>query len=433
MLLSLFFFLNLSIFIFFVKYLGLASSRHCSIPGLYYLFALLPTFGLIFQPTGEMIANRPGVYDYGLAIVFHTLLFGVGLCVAYVFGKKAHTPRRVFVVDHSGIERQQKLVLISVLTLSIILFVHQILALGTVPFFLMFLGAEVEELTVARESGYKLQGGISVYFWHFSRMVFVPYLVSLFFAKYLVSKRRIDLIFFVCVLLFGILNNALSGAKAPVAMLFLCIFLVWVFIKGRPTFISLVFGGLLIFLFPLAVEYSFSDEGLLEVVVYFFEKVANRFSFETFDRTLSYFDIFPYERDFLGGRTNSLFTMISGEAFFNVQNYVFLERLDEFQPHLLHGSANAHFIGYMNADFGIVGVCISSLLVGLAVGVFDIYFSRRVADVSTLAIYVVLCFIFLKFIGSQPTTVLFSHGALLSLIIMFFLSPKILLFRKDYI
>jgi oligosaccharide repeat unit polymerase len=411
--------INALLIIFFARILNLVGRRYISAPGMYILLSALPTITLILPAFNVLFYDRAGYYDYLVAIILHTLCTCVGVFVAYFIFNASKVPRRLFdfsLVSSNSNDRFSLFILLVV----VCLLVHQIFSLGSVPIMQIFLSEDVASLTNARESSYKLNEGIFVYFWHFSRMIFAPFLVVYFFSRYYLSKTHKNLLVFILVLVLCIINNSLSGAVAPVAMLFLCSGVMFYYLGGQVSLFKIFIGLIAIFSFPFYVEYTYSSMSFIDSLVYFCQKVLFRFSGETFDRTLSYFDIFPYESFYLGGRTNGLFTMFSGLDYFNVQNMVFLERLEEIKPHLINGSANAHYIGYMNADFGMLGVILGSFFVGLLIGVIDLICSRRIQTKVQLSIYIVMSFIFWKLMGSQPTTVLFSHGALLCMLMIVF-------------
>src|SRR5690606_29483852 len=98
------------------------------------------------------------------------------------------------------------------------------------------------------------------------------------------------------------------------------------------------------------------------------------------------------------------------------QNYVFIYRLNSPQDHLMSGSANAHYIRYMYADFGLVGVGVVSFLVGTIPGAFEGTYVRLLKIDIVYAMYVISITLFWKLMGTQPTTVLVSHGAIVLLV-----------------
>ena len=414
----LYFFINILVVVFFCYKLKLIGRGFFSAPGIYLALSLLPTVSLVVPSFFNVVSGRAGIQDYMISIVLHSLLFCFGLFIAYFLFNSGRIPVRRFVFSCDQVVSERNLLALFCFLLAVVSLVSQILMLGDIPILSVFTSSDVADLTNAREAGYKLQGGVMVYLWHFSRMVFVPYLVVMSFCRWFLNPTRKSKILFLFVMVFAVVNNSLSGAVAPVAMLFLCIGVAYVYLLGRIRLSLVVPFVMAVFTFPFIVEYVYSEDGFWDSLLYFSLKVVNRFSFETFDRTLSYFDYFPYVKDYLGGRTNSLVLFFSGEKFFNVQNYIFLERLDSFRAHLLHGSANAHFIGYMNADFGLLGVAISCLLVGVVVGFIDVFSSKNIQGPSGLALYVVLGFILWKLMGSQPTAVFFSHGAVLCCILI---------------
>lgn len=414
----LFFIINAAFFLFSIRALNLASSKHISMPGVYYCLSFLPVLSLLSFDFNEKTLYRIGLDDYLIAITLHTVLLSVGLFLAYLLFNNGKVPSRDYSFSLKRKERFSRFDWL-LFVLVVLIFFHQVFTLGDIPFLMIFLDVSVSDLTMAREGGYKLQGGLAVYFWHFSRMIFVPYLVCVAFIFLLQRNSSYNRTLFLIVLTLGILNNALSGAKAPVAMLFMCMFFIFVGIKRNINIKYVFFAIVAIFVFPFLIEYSFSDKGFLATLEHFSQKVINRFSYETFDRTLSYFDVFPKELEYLGGRTNSLFMLFSQQEYFNVQNYIFIQRIDgKVAEHLYHGSANAHFIGYMYADFGLIGVAFSCLIMGMIIGVIDVYSSARLGSSKTLAMYMVIAFIFWKLMGSQPTSVLFSHGAVLGFLIL---------------
>lgn len=416
---------NLLLFLLVVKYLNLASTKHVSMPGVYYCLSFLPVLSMIAPTVQEKINGRNGIDEYLVAITLHSIFIALGLLVSYFLFNKGKVPDRNYSRCLNSKERFSKFDVV-ILCVAILSFFHQVLTLGNIPFLMMFLDVSVSDLTMAREGGYKLHGGYAVYIWHFSRMVFVPYLVCTAFVMYLQDKTSRKMSVFFLVLIFGVLNNALSGAKAPVAMLFMCMFFIFIGVKRNINLKYVSLAVLFIFIFPFLVEYSFSEEGFLDTLDKFSQKVINRFSYETFDRTLSYFDVFPHLMNYLGGRTNSLFTLFSQQEYFNVQNYIFIHRLDGvIAEHLLHGSANAHFIGYMNADFGLIGVALSCLSIGIIIGFMDVYASSRLTSAKTISLYMVIAFIYWKLMGSQPTSVLFSHGAVLAFAMLICLGKKL--------
>jgi len=339
----------------------------------------------------------------------------------YLVFNTGKTPERFISPNYNRVVQNRSARLIyTILVLSIIALVHQLLTLPSIPIMEIFTERNVEDLTNARETGYKLQTSLAVYLWHFTRMVFVPFLVVVYFIRYLDKRNVVTMTIFLAILFLGIVHNSLSGAKAPVAMIFLCLLLAYIMRQPNYKVVKPLLSLPLILSFPFFIEYLYSDKTLYESLGYFTHKVMNRFSYELFDRTLSYFDLFPLQHEFLSGATNRLFTLVTGNEYFNVQNYVFIERLgDDIKDHLLHGSANAHYIGYMYSDFGLLGVAFSSVIVGMTIGVVDIILSKRFDSPVGVSLYIVATFLFWKLMGSQPTTVLFSHGVLLCVVLGF--------------
>jgi len=399
-----------------------------TIPGFYLVAALLPVFSVIPSIEGSDFSARVGYYDYLFAIIFHFFFFVCGVFGIYALTGFNTAERGAFFVG--GSERffpykYEKKVIRAGVFLSIGIFLHQTLSLREIPFFAIFSGAyDAAEIATLREETFKLNESFALYFWHLNRQVLGPLLVAVFLYLHVRSPSRWSGLRFAGILAFVVINNAASSALAPVASIFLLLLLVYLAITPRRNIGAVIVAVVLLFAFPVFVEGFFSDKTggqLIEAVVL---KIVNRFSLETFDRTLSYFDLFPYEHPYANGATNRIFAFLSGNDVFNVQNYVFLARLTELKEHLLTGNANAHFIGYMNADFGLVGVAASSVVVGAIVGYFDVKLTRQLPRPFALACYFLCVILFWKLMGTQPTTILVSHGAILVLLFSLYMDRR---------
>ncbi len=410
----------------FIKWLRLMGRGHISAPGIYLGLSVLPTLTLLSPSLIEEARQRAGYGSYLAAIIIHVIFFGIGLFLAYAIINKGRIPTRYFPANcHPSTKSIRSSVILLVALFALLFFIHQILSLGAAPLFMIF-SATGEELTVAREGGYKLQQGVSIYAWHFSRMVFVPFLVTAFFLRWHVGRETKWLAIFLVTLLLGAVNNGLSTALTPVAMLFVTILIALYHAKRG---IKTSTAGLLlvlVFSFPFFVEFLYSEKPFIEALEYFIFKVLQRFSFETFDRTLSYFDYYPHlNGGYLEGRSIGFLAALSNEEFVNTANVIFLHRLESFKWHLAYGNANAHFIGYMNAEGGLLVVAVACLAVGFVVGALDVFASRGIRSLYGYSFYVVLGFILWKLMGSQPTTVLFSHGAVLCVLMIYLVDRRL--------
>lgn len=389
------------------------------------MLSALPTIGLLLPSQYDDYSARSGIDDYLIAILLHTIFITIGVVLGYIIFNDMRLPNWQFrkkLPPPAGDITPRLVIAISVVSFALL--IDQLLRLGTVPLLLVFSDAAGASFVEAREIGYKNRGGLGVYFWHFNRMVFVPFLVASAYLMASRSKTIFSWLVFGMTLTLGVIHNGLSGASAPVAMLFLILFVAFINSGGKIRMQTVFLAVIAIFSFPLFVEQSFSDVSLLEALDKFIEKIVWRFGAGTFDRTLSYFDYYPYVEQYLGGSSIKVIAALSGDDFVNTRNVIFLSRAESLRDYQLSGNANAHFIGYMNADGGLFLVAFSCLLVGVILGAFDAIAASRIRSIFGLSLYCVMAFIFWKLSGSQPTTVLFSHGAGLSLILILLLERR---------
>jgi hypothetical protein len=402
------------------------SIKRITIIGFYYYMWILMLVPLLFSPVSDEFTSRYGFQSFLIASFIHPMFILIGYLLIVtpqvgVFRQRFNSQSlRVWV----SLARTRRLVYYFAAACSVVM-IHQFLSLDKNPLLIMLSGGtDTVELVYAREDSFKLNRNFFTYIWHFNRMVFFPFVILVAFFSYYITKSGKWLALFILLLIFGAINNAVSSALAPVALLGLLVMLSYIRVsRGFSTSAVSIMLVLTLF-FPVVVEYLYSSMQFSESMLYTLKKIFGRFSFETMDRTISYFDVFPDHYGFLGGRTNALFTLFSGEEVFNVQNYIFLYRLNTVHDYLLTGSANAHFIGYMYADFGLFGVAAASLVVGLIIGLIERRYYRLKSSAVVLACYMITVTLFWKLMGSQPTTVLFSNGAILLLMMAVFFSRK---------
>lgn len=402
----------------------LLSLRNITAAGFYLVMSLLPTFALVFPSVVAEHALRDGFWTYKYALILHSSAFLVGAAIVQYGLRSTKVSKNLTDITESRSEHRVVLVLISALVISLL---HQLITLDTVPILVAFLSpGETATLTIHREASYKMSESLGVYFWHFMRQVGTLVLVCILVASVVVRGRRASkhLAGTGLVVALAVFHNSLSAAKAPVAILFLAVFFGFVLL-GVKMRLRVVVGSILVTLsFPVMLEWLYSDTGFFSSAWHTYLKVFERFSLGVYDRTLAYFDVFVEPGAKLGGRTNSLFALITGQSHFNVQNFVFLERLDVIREHLVHGSLNAHFISYMYSDFGLVGVWLSSLVVGMVVSLGDVAYKRCPRSLLVVSIYAAYIVVVWKLMGSQPTSVFASHGGGVLLLCLFYLSRR---------
>lgn len=392
-----------------------------TILGFYSVVFMIMVFSLLPFKASQALMTRPGYTNFLYAILLHLFFILAPYFLCYT-GNINNLRRSTRSFRRSDIQpvRREKIIFFLLFILVSLIFVHQLNSLPVVPILLILQNVSGEELALARETAFKLNDSKFIYLWHFNRMIFAPLLVLTAFLIYTreTGSRRIFWGFILLVaMVLACLNGSISSALAPVAIIFFMLFFLRNYFVKSISIINSILMVAVILTFPVLVEYLFSEDNFVSSASNTILKVFKRFSLETFDRTLVYFDLFPNEAHYLGGSTSRIFTVITGNEYFNVQNYAFLYYLENIlgkslRPHLLYGSLNANFIGYMNADFGLWGVGISSLIMGCIITYFEMTLTKLNKNIFVCSLYVMLVVLFWKMMGSQPSSILIGHGGI---------------------
>lgn len=401
--------------------------KYFTINGFYLLFFFAACSALLLPYVNEL-KNRPGYENMLLAIFLHFSFYALGI-IAFncFFSFNYKSSFSSYISDEFYTNSLEKRILKILLVVSVILSVTQIITLKTIPILMIFQSSnnvDYAELAITRSETF--DGGVLGYIFHLNRQLLIPLVTIGYFLIFFFSKTIKTFLIFFIVLIFAIVNNSLSSALAPVATLFLLIFFSYLYISPKLNIRNVILLFLAILSFPFLVEYISSDNlSLFNSISHTADKVAYRYTGETLDRTLCYFDYYGIESDFLGGRTNKLFTIFSGEELFKVQNFMFVKHLPKEKLfYASHGNMNANFIAYMYSDFSFIGVIISSFLMGFITSLFQNFYIQKEKTILNFSAYIVTIGLFWKLSGTQPTTILFSHGAVFLFIFIYYLSKR---------
>ena len=171
--------------------------------------------------------------------------------------------------------------------------------------------------------------------------------------------------------------------------------------------------------FLISFFLHFGKSNVLEVVI---NSLLYRIFIIPSEVLYQYFNIFPDLHEFLDGRSSQLFSWLHQDGTFPLSNYVAkIWWKDPFTS----GSCNANYIGNFYADFGILGVFISTYIVGILTHLFYykllfvVAYKKNFLYVSSTAV-VIPIFTF-GFFSSNFTTLFITRGlVLLYLLFIFF-------------
>jgi len=185
----------------------------------------------------------------------------------------------------------------------------------------------------------------------------------------------------------GLFYAAASIAKAPVAVLVLVTALfVYLYRGGRVNLRAMVFAGASVFLFPIAVLFQ-SLSGLGVSASSVATAILRRLFYVPAEVLYYYFVIVPDVVPYLQGRTIGRIQWVLGDSGINIGNFVFRYM---FPERIASGVANTSFLGYLHADFGVVGVLGGGVAVGVLVQGLQVWLTRQRKTVTTLAAYAFL-------------------------------------------
>lgn len=389
--------------------------RHITIPNFWYLTYLV----MIFIPSFFVFFSKEGsgrvAYLFGVQSVLITVPLGI-LFANKVFHFRTQEIRKYYESRLQETSINFHIFITCLLGFGaalgiMLLYVREV---DTIPLFYMIRNpGNYETLLLLREDSFKLLDSPFSYLYYLLRALGFPFLIILTFGFYMVTKQRKWFTLFLFSFGSGMLYAAFSIAKAPVANIFLLMFLfLYLYWGGRITKWMFVIAPLLILLFPSAV--LFGMFGAETDVYNVLSRLASRLFLTPAHTLYWYFELFPGSMDYLYGRSIGKLAWLMGWEYFDTPNYVGLYGLG---ANLVSVNANAAFIGNLNADFGLIGVLFGGIVVGIGMQTLHIIVIRQPKSILNLAVYTYLTFAFWLLHSTSLPIVLASNGVLLVLLL----------------
>ena len=415
-----FFILIFSLFILH-KYINVLNLRSLSIPAFFY-FAFL---ALVFIPAHFVFfkVSDPFSATYLIAVSSVLLTFPLGVICASALFKYRPSETKIYssteVMKQEVDARLEPAFILCLLT-SIVFVGLYVSEVKTLPMLYAISHPGSPELTMLREKSAKLLGSHFSYIYFWLKVMIFPILAVFSYGMYSIYKKKRWLIYFAVTLLIGTLYISLTFERAPVAMFYLFLFLfIFLLHRGHFTTRFLILALIAVAWFPILT--IFLRTGLapsasnLSMVV---SGILYRFFYEKAYGLYQYFMIFPAHHDFLGGQGIRPLAILAGQEHFNIPNYVYLF----LHPSGLEsGSANTAFIGYYYADFGMLGVLLSSFVVGILLQSLQIYFVRNRKDILNFVVYAYLIYTCWHLCSTSITVLLWSWGVIIVLLFPWFM------------
>lgn len=404
--------------------------KQLTIPSFFYWSYIF----IIFIPSFFVYFENPGLpgerYIFGILGVL--IFFPVGVFIAnQLFRFKVSEIESYYVkpiIKDTSFSKIEKTIWMF-LGLAIVLmctYLFEVLPTigGHPPILKLFSGGEnYLGIVQLREDSLKLLDSPLKYFYILLKDFYFPLLTILSLTIHLVYKRRDSWRLFLFTLFLALFYGSFTLAKAPVAFIFfLLILCFYVFKKGeiKKRYLLLIPG--LVFLFPIIVVVSLftisgNDKGIFDAIMGIF----NRIFITPAESIFNFFEIFPFEKDFVYGRTIGKLNFLLFREPLDMNailvNHAFIQG-----PTLESVNMSGGFIGYFNADFGLPGVFILTLLTGFLLQFIQIHFLRKEKTIPRFASYVfIICSTIFINLTSVPNTIL-QHGMLFAFIFPFIFS-----------
>jgi oligosaccharide repeat unit polymerase len=277
-----------------------------------------------------------------------------------------------------------------------------------IPLFYLIQNPGAADILVGlREESFKLLDSPLLYAYDVLRRVVYPFLIAVALGWYFVTRQRFWLVVFLLSASIGVVYAALTIAKMPVAVIILvAILCLYLHVGGRVNVKAVVGGIAAVFLFPVAVlVQSLSGVGVSPWLIV--RGLLNRLFYLPSEILYYYFEIVPDVVPHLNGRTIGRVGWVLGGQDFNISNYVFRYM---FPYRVDTGTAPAPFIGNLHVDFGLVGVLVGGVLVGVLLQTIQVVLTRRPKTVVSLAAYAYLLWSSWKLNAESLTVALLSGG-----------------------
>ncbi len=387
--------------------------------GSFWFFTYLP---MVCIPAFSIYAQRPSPYRevYLFSVVSVLLTVPLGIMIANrIWRFRPDEMNAYFSAPvHQENDDFRFRLFIFFIAAIILVMADYFVRLKVIPFFYMLEHPnEVDRLTLLREEAFKLfdprwssSGSTRMFYVYlFLRTVIFPFLIVVSLGHFLVTKRPRWFAVFTALMLLGVFYAASSIARAPVAAIFLRIgCLIYIYKSGLLSRRLLVILLVLILLFPTVV--TALAYGNIDGFLHLAQKMIKRLSYSTAFGLYYYFEIFPEHHPFLWGQTLlKPFLQFFTKDFFYIENYVYKYAFPHGIP---SGHENDAFISNFYADFGVAGVLIGGLIVGIIMQGIQIYLARSRKDVLNISLYAFMMYAFWVLHQGSLTSVLFVNGVI---------------------
>lgn len=302
-------------------------------------------------------------------LVFKVLLYSSWTIISLIFGfayaRYILHFRPVRFQQIRNINKKEIVILIILMLFSISVFIFYLNQITKIAFFVSMQNSTLDEINIARSL---MGNGFSgKYHWY---KLFIHNLQNIityiFFASWLISKKRLLLLLFFISFLASTFSSVMAAEKGPFVWLLIGLFLTHSLVRlNGEIYLKSIIKLIFILLTVLVVFYIYfsSSRDIFSALLSIFSR-----SF-TGAITPAYFylEYFPYNQDFLLGRSFPNPMGILPFETFNLTVEIMNWKFPQYQELGIIGTMPTVFWGEIYANFGTIGVLTFPFLVGIGI------------------------------------------------------------------
>jgi oligosaccharide repeat unit polymerase len=404
---------------------GIFNLRRLTIPSFYYwmYFAviLIPGF-VVYQ---DEISPEKWRFLFGIESAMLTVPVGIWLAnVTWNFRKKDAVAfyERDLAPETLGYKALKPFLILLFLCFALV--VINVLEMPEIPLlYLIRHPGDAVTASLLREDAFKLLNSNFTYAYYVVRGSIFPFLALLSFGRYRSTGETIWKRLFWISLASAVFYAALTIEKLPVAAIFALLTLFYYLMKkGKLSRASVITAAVLFTSFPImviALAYEGTkDAGAGSIVSGLLERIF----YAPAEVLFAYFEIFPNVISFQHGASLLKLAHLMGWNTIDIPNTVGLYISPPGTAQSV--SANACFLGNLNADFGLPAVVIGGVIAGFIMQGINIYLLKKPKTNANLAAYAVCMWSFSVLVSSALTTVLLSGGVFFGIALAWILGTR---------
>lgn len=369
--------------------------------------------------------KTPAIYPYFYTVCGFYLLLALG----YRLGD------RLWRIDHRKVQEIQKQpfredmsdplvaeLLWFLLVTGIAIYAIYLTQLKKIPIVeLLTQEADAATFSLLREESFKLLKvpAILKYLVQWERFLLMPFgmIASLFL--YVVYDRKKYLIFFWAFFFVGLTFNSLTIEKSPTATIFMALMAFFYLRKKKFSFKYAFFSVIVVFIIPIVIIYLKFKAEHEKIADFIVQSLFERIFLIPTQMIYEHFVIFPDKVDFLLGRSSQLFSWMHTSPSVNLPQLV--ATIYYKNPHTVV-YLNAMYLANFWADFGTVGIVLSTVAVGLILH-WITYKLLSATEYQKSLLFIVITTITMphftiQFLSANFTILFFTGGLLLVIFLL---------------